>query len=205
MTVIDGGMTSEPSPFSGNHVSFRGSGPSKVARALLDGPTTGPLIQIEEIDKVSSYNQSVQPLAALLTLFEPSTASRFLDNYVELPMRADGVVWIATANEIESLPGPLLDRTVVVTMPELTRGETETAVRRLFSELLADNGLPVADLPDAAIDLLACAGLRQARRTLTLSLGPALAAGRPAPNRGDIAAALRLVRPPDRPRIGFVR
>ena len=205
MACIDGGMTSEPSPFSGNHVSFRGSGPSEVARALLDGPTTGPVIQIEEIDKVSSYNQSVQPLAALLTLFEPSTASRFLDNYVELPMRADGVVWIATANEIENLLPPLLDRMVVVPMPALTRRETETAVRRMFSELLAANGLPAADLPDAAVDLLASTGLRQAQRVLVLSLGPALAAGRPAPDRGDVAAALRLVLRPDRPRIGFVR
>ena len=205
MMCIDGGMTSEPSPFSGNHVSFRGSSPSKVARALLDGPTTGPLIQVEEIDKISSYNQSVQPLTALLTLFEPSTASRFVDNYLELPIRADGVVWIATANDISGLPAPLLDRMVVVTMPALTRCETEIAVRRMFSELLAANGLPAADLPDAAVDLLAFTGLRQAQRVLALALGPALAAGRPAPNRGDIAAALRLVLEPEPKRIGFVR
>ena len=205
MTVIEGSMTSDPGPISGNHCSWRGSGPSKVARALLDGSTAGPLILVDELDKISTYNMSIEPRAALLTLFESSTASRFLDNYLELPMRADGVVWIATANEIENLPAPLLDRMVVITMPALTRGETEAAVRRLFSELLAANGLPATDLTDAAVDLLASTGLRQARRTLTLSLGPALAAGRPAPNRGDIAAALRLVRPPDRPRIGFVR
>ena len=205
MTCIDGGMTSEPSLFSGNHVSFRGSGPSKVVRALLDGATTGPLIQIEEIDKVSFYNHSVQPLAALLTLFEPSTASRFVDNYLELPVRADGVVWVVTANDTAGLPAPLLDRMVVITMPMLTRDETEAAVRRLFSELLTDNGLPAGDLPDASVNLLACIGLRQARRVLALSLGPALAAGRPAPNRGDIAATLRFVLVPESKRIGFVR
>ena len=56
MTVIDGGMTSDPGPISGNHASWRGSGPSKVARALLEGPTAGPLILVDEIDKISSYN-----------------------------------------------------------------------------------------------------------------------------------------------------
>ncbi len=205
MTVIDGGMTSDPGPISGHHVSWRGSGPSKVARALLDGPMAGPLVLLDELEKVASYNLSVQPLAALLPLLEPSTAATFTDAYLELPIRAEGVVWIATANDVEGLPAPLLDRMVVVIMPTLTRRETEAAVRRLFAELLATHGLGAVDLPAAAIDLLASTGLRQAQRALALALGPALAAGRPAPDRGDVVAALRLVLRPEPQRIGFVR
>ena len=116
------------------------------------------------------------------TLDDDVALATLIDNYLELPMRADGIVWVATADDTVGLPAPLLDRMGMTTMPALTRGETEAAVRRLFSELLADNGLPTADLPDAAIDLLTCTGLRQARRVLALSLGPAFAAGRPAPD-----------------------
>ena len=119
-------------------------------------------------------------------------------------MRADGVVWVATANGTETLPAPLLDRMVVVTMPALTRPETETAVRRMSTELLVANRLPAAELPEAAVDLLATLGLRQAQRVLLLALGPALAAGRPVPDRDDVAAALRLVVRPEPQRIGFV-
>lgn len=216
LTTIDGGSTTDRGPIVGHDPGYRGSSPGKIATALLEGPTTGPVILLDEVDKVSAYSPTVRPLDALLSLLEPSTADAFVDTYVGLPMRAGGVSWLLTANSATGLPAPLLDRVVTVEVPPLGRAETRAAVRRVFRELLAEHGLPAAELGDAALKRLENAGLRQARRTLSLAIGPALAAGRDAPDDADVAEAIALVgrpaprrrklerRPSARPPVGFI-
>ncbi len=218
-TTIDGGSTTDRGPFVGHDAGYRGGGPGRVARALLDGSTTGPVVVVDEVDKVSAYAQGVRPLDALLPLLEPGTAGQFVDTYITLSMRAEGVNWIMTANGVAGLPAPLLDRVIVVAMPRLGRAEARDAIRRMFAALLAEYGLPDAALGDAALDRLQAVGLRQAGRALSLALGPALAAGRPAPDTSDVAGAAALVTrspsrarrrsspapaPPRRP-VGFIR
>ena len=202
LTVIDGGATKDQGPFVGHDVGYRGSGPGHIARALLDGRTASPVVLLDEVDKVSGYNHGVQPLDALLALLEPGTARAFVDNYIGLPLRADHVIWLLTANAIERLPPPLLDRVVVVDVQPLGRAGTRAVVRRISAELLASHGLPAAEIGDGALDLLEKTGLRAARRILSLAIGPALAAGRAAPDAADIAGAAALLdRPvPRRPR-----
>ncbi len=216
LTTIDGGSTTDRGPIVGHDPGYRGASPGKIATALLDGPTAGPVILLDEVDKVSAYSHAVRPLDALLPLLEPSTAGAFVDTYVGLPMRAGGVSWLLTANSATGLPAPLLDRVVTVEVPPLGRAETRAAVRRVFRELLAEHGLPAAELGDAALKRLESVGLRQARRTLSLAIGPALAAGRDAPDDADVAEAIALVgrpaprrrklerRPPARPPVGFI-
>lgn len=218
-TTIDGGSTTDRGAFVGHDAGYRGSGPGRVARALLDGPTTGPVVVVDEVDKVSAYAQGVRPLDALLPALEPDTAGQFVDTYIALPLLGSWVNWIMTANDIAGLPAPLLDRVVVVAMPRLGRAEARDAIRRMFAGLLAEHGLPDAALGDAALDRLQAVGLRQAGRALALALGPALAAGRAAPDASDVADAAALVTrspprarrrsnpaptPPRRP-VGFMR
>lgn len=198
LTVIDGGSTTDRGPIVGHDPGYRGSSPGKVATSLLDGSTASPLILLDEICKVSSYSPTVRPLDALLPLFEPSTARSFIDTYIGLPVRADGVLWLMTANTVDRLPAPLLDRVVVVEMPPLSRAETRHVLRSVFAEVMAEHGLPVSHLDDAAVKRLERSGLRVARRILTLALGPALAAGRAAPDAADVAAAAALTNRPAR-------
>ena len=198
LTIIDGGATKDPGPFVGHDVGYRGSGPGQIARALLDGPTASPVVLLDEVDKVSGYNHGVQPLDALLALLEPGTARAFTDNYIALPLRADHVVWLMTANAIDRLPAPLLDRVVVVDVQPLGRSETRAVVQRIFADLLAGHGLPPAELGDDALVSLEKAGLREARRILMLAIGPALAAGRGAPDADDVAGATALLARPAR-------
>ncbi len=200
LTVIDGGTTTDRGPFVGHDPGYRGSGPGKIASALLDGRTAGPLVLLDEVDKVSSYIAGVRPLDALLNLLEPTTARCFVDTYLGLPLRAEGVQWLMTANSTAGLPAPLLDRVVVVEMPPLGSAGTRDALRRMLAELQAEHGLPAAALGDAALDRLQRAGMRQARRTLSLALGPALAAGHAAPDAADIAGASALLDRPARRR-----
>lgn len=216
LTTIDGGSTTDRGPIVGHDPGYRGSSPGKIATSLLDGPTAGPMVLLDEVDKVSAYSYAVRPLDALLSLLESSTADAFVDTYIGLPMRAGGVSWILTTNSAAGLPAPLLDRVITVEVPPLGRAETREAVRRVFHELLAEHGLPAAELGDAALRRLERSGLRQARRTLLLTLGPALAAGRGAPDAAAVAEAIALVgrpapqlrrparRPPARPPVGFV-
>jgi hypothetical protein len=134
---------------------------------------------------------------------------------VGLSADASGVVWICTANSAARLPAPLLDRAITLAMPPLGAAELRRAFQRLLDELLAECALPTATLSGPALAALSRSGLREARRVLRLALGPALEAGRPAPDAADIAGAVALMRPParrprqpatpDRPPVGFVR
>ncbi len=215
MATIDGGSTCDVGPITGNATSYRGSGPGQVAKALLEGGTTSPILLFDELEKTTGYHQGVQPLNALLPLLEPSTAATFTDDYVAMPMQAAGVIWVCTANDVSGLPSPLLDRVVVVDMPPLGRDEARRATQRLLDELLAENGLPAAELDGPTLDALAKLSLREARRALLLSIGPALDAGRPAPGVADVVSAMALLRcPVPRPRrgarsgrdpVGFIR
>ena len=215
LTVIDGASTSDPGPITGNAPSYRGSGPGKVIKALLEGDTISPIILFDEIEKSFGYHEGVKPLSALLPLLEPTTARSFTDDYIGLRANASGVIWICTANDTAGLPSPLLDRVIVIAMPPLGRAEFRRAVQRMLSELLAEAGLPAAQLDGSALTALTGVGLREARRVLQLSIGPALDAGRPAPSASDIAGAARLVRgstrrprpkpPIVRPPVGFMR
>ena len=193
LVVIDGGATKDQGPFVGHDVGYRGSGPGKVARALLDGQSSAPCLLVDEVDKVSAYNYGVRPMDSLLALLEPTTAGDFTDCYVGLPMHAEGMIVLMTANDVAGLPGPLLDRVVIVDMPRLNRAATRDAIRRMFAELMVEHALPEADLDGAALDRLERTGLRQARRIIGLALGPALAAGRGAPDAADVASACALI------------
>ncbi len=139
LVVIDGGATKDQGPFVGHDVGYRGSGPGKVARALLDGQSSAPCLLVDEVDKVSAYNYGVRPLDSLLALLEPTTAGDFTDCYIGLPMHAEGMVVLMTANDVAGLPGPLLDRVVIVDMPRLNRAATRDAIRRIFAELLVEH------------------------------------------------------------------
>lgn len=198
LTVIDGGSTHDSGPITGNALSYKGSGPGKVVRALLEGGTMSPVVLFDEVEKSRGYQSGVRPLDALLPLLEPTTARRFTDEYIGLSADASGVVWICTANSTAALPAPLLDRAIALEMPPLGRAELQRAAQRMLDELLVASALPAASLDRRALAALGSIGLRAARRTLQLALGPALDAGRPAPDASDIAAAAKLVRPPPR-------
>ena len=97
---------------SGASSQWKNAKPGKVFDTFLNGDYANPVIVVDEIDKASGDGQ-YDPLGALYELLESQTATRFIDEFVELPIDASGAVWLATANDASRIPEPLLDRLTV--------------------------------------------------------------------------------------------
>src|SRR5690606_26490350 len=92
---------------------------------LVNGDYANPVIVVDEIDKASGDGQ-YDPLGALYELLESETATRFVDEFVEVPIDASGAVWLATANDPARIPEPLLSRLAVY---EIEPPDAEGAAR----------------------------------------------------------------------------
>src|SRR6476659_2051386 len=97
---------------SGASAQWKSAKPGKVFDTFLNGEYANPVIVVDELDKASSDGQ-YDPLGALYELLEVETATRFVDEFVELPIDASGAVWLATANDPARIPEPLLNRMTV--------------------------------------------------------------------------------------------
>src|SRR5918996_4958562 len=94
---------------SGASSQWKNAKPGKVFDTFLNGDYANPVIVVDELDKASGDGQ-YDPLGALYELLEVKTATRFVDEFAELPIDASGAVWLATANDASRIPEPLLDR-----------------------------------------------------------------------------------------------
>jgi Lon-like ATP-dependent protease len=89
--------------------------PGKVIQALKKVKTQNPLIMIDEIDKVGRGHQG-DPASALLELLDPEQNNSFLDHYMDVPVDLSQVLFVCTANTLDTIPGPLLDRMEIITL-----------------------------------------------------------------------------------------
>src|SRR3954463_1808832 len=110
---------------SGASSQWKNAKPGKVFDTFLNGDYANPVIVVDELDKTSSDGQ-YDPLGALYELLEVQTATRFVDEFVELPIDASGAVWLATANDPARIPEPLLNRFSVY---EIEAPDAEGAAR----------------------------------------------------------------------------
>ncbi|CAH1680395.1 ATPase family associated with various cellular activities (AAA) [Hyphomicrobiales bacterium] len=106
-------MTDRGSVFTGLTPVWRASAPGKVTQLLLDSDYASPLIIIDEIEKASPLNPRETPENVLHSLFERENAVRFVDEFVDIPVRADHIFWFATANSLDPLPASIVDRLIV--------------------------------------------------------------------------------------------
>jgi len=110
---------------SGASSQWKNAKPGKVFDTFVNGDYANPVIVVDEIDKASADGQ-YDPLGALYELLESETATRFVDEFVELPIDASGAVWLATANDAARIPEPLLSRLSVY---EIDAPDAEGAAR----------------------------------------------------------------------------
>src|SRR5919109_5611174 len=110
---------------SGASSQWKNAKPGKVFDTFVNGDYANPVIVVDEIDKASAEGQ-YDPLGALYELLEVETATRFVDEFVEVPIDASGAVWLATANDVGRIPEPLLSRLAVY---EIDAPDAEGAAR----------------------------------------------------------------------------
>src|SRR6478736_430909 len=153
---------------SGASSQWKNAKPGKVFDTFLNGEYANPVIVVDELDKASSDGQ-YDPLGALYELLESQTATRFVDEFVEVPIDASGALWLATANDPARIPEPLLSRLAVYEIDAPDADGTARIAATIYSEIRKAHDwgrqFPQA-LSAAALDRLAGLPPREMRRAI---------------------------------------
>lgn len=199
-------MSAQTSGFSlsGLDRGWSSARPGMIFEAIMHGESLSPVMVLDEIDKANSDSRS-SPLGPLYTLLEPRAARQFRDEYAGFGINATQVFWLATANEVSGIPGPLLSRFRVFEIPEPDAEQVLAIAANIYDDACRGIAGAPLEMPEAWRGRLAGLSMREIRINIQQALGRAAlrAVGRKEPlalEDDDLPAKLETVRK----RIGFI-
>src|SRR5215469_13508760 len=171
--VALGGVRDE-AEIRGHRRMYVGALPGRIVRAIKESGSMNPVVLLDEVDKLSAGGFSGDPAAALLEVLDPAQNHTFRDHYLEVDLDLSDVLFLATANVADTVPGPLLDRMDVVMLDGYTESEKVAIARdHLWPRQLDRAGMTADEVSvdDAALAAIAAehtreAGVRQLERSL---------------------------------------
>lgn len=167
------GTTSASFVLSGSSSTWSGAKQGKIADALVSGLFANPLFTLDEIDKVGA-DPRFDPYGALLQLLERETAEAFTDEFLSIAMDVSRYLWVATANDVRSIPDYILQRMAVYEVPAPTPAQGRVIAQNIYSALLDDNEFPFDPvLSSDVLDQLCRVPPREMKKKVLDALGSA--------------------------------
>jgi ATP-dependent Lon protease len=173
----EAGIGKTGSMLSGSEKFWSNTRVGQIFEILTLEKLANPIIMLDEIDKVSTDSR-YDPLAPLYTLLEPSSAKNFIDlSITDFEINASHINWIATANNLSSIPAPIQSRFTIVEIEKPTEQQATKIIRSIYKGLLNNSNwgsLFNTELDERVIDALLCFPPRTVKMVLNRALGSAV-------------------------------